>query len=262
MRKVLLLVVGLLLEGISTFGQSPNYSSGFTSTGLAFNGGAAISGTRLRLTDGGMAEARSAFYTTPMNVQSFTNDFSFQLTNANSDGFTFTIQSVGTTALGSGGGALGYGPNSKNTLPGIGSSVAVGFQLYSIALGNKSVSLTGDWTNGASPAHTPGVDTTGSGVKLHSGDIMNVHMTYDGSTLVWTITDATTKKAFQQSVPINIPGFTGSNTAFVGFTGGSGTLTAVQDILTWTFTSGSGGSVSQVATPTFSPAAGTYSSTQ
>lgn len=127
MRTVLLSLVALFMVSLSARAQSPNYASGFTSTGLALNGGAAISGTRLRLTDGGASEARSAFYNTPVNVQSFSNDFSFQLTSATADGFTFTIQGIGSTAVGSGGGALGYGLNSKGMPPDIASSVAVAF---------------------------------------------------------------------------------------------------------------------------------------
>jgi len=235
MKKLLLSLIVLFVPALSAFGQSPNYGSGFTSSGLTLNSGAAINGSRLRLTDGGTGEARSAFFNTPVNAQSFTNDFTFQLTNANADGFTFTIQGMGPTAVGAGGGSLGYGPNGTGTIPGIGSSVAVGFQLYSTVLGNKPVSLTGLWTNGASPAATPGSDTTASGVNLHSGDVMSVHITYDGTTLTWTITDSTVGKSFTKSVTINIPSFTGS-TAYVGFTGGTGGSTAIQDILTWTYT--------------------------
>ena len=68
---------------------------------LTLNGGAALNGTRLRLTDGGSrGEARSAFFTTPVNVQQFSTGFDFQLTNPLADGFTFTIQGVGPTASG------------------------------------------------------------------------------------------------------------------------------------------------------------------
>jgi hypothetical protein len=202
-----------------------NYGNGFTSTGLSLNNGATITGNgALQLTDGGADEGRTAFFTTPMNVQSFSSNFTFQVTNPNADGFTFTIQAIGPTAVGSWGGGLGYAH--------IGSSVAVGFQLFA---SGQETSLTGDWTNGASPDATPGTSTTG--IDLHSGDVMSVHMTYDGTTLTWTITDTATGKGFTQSVAINIPALTG-NTAYVGFTGGSGGLTAVQDILTWTFTSG------------------------
>src|SRR5258705_3018828 len=258
MKKLLLSFIVLFVPGLSAYGQSPNYGSGFTSSGLTLNGGTALNGTHLRLTDGGTAESRSAFFNTPVNAQSFTSDFSFQLTNANADGFTFTIQGNNASALGLGGGSLGYGQNSSGT-GGISDSVAVGFQLYSTVLGNKPVSLTGVWTNGVSPAATPGSDTTASGVNLHSGHVMSVHMTYDGTTLTWTITDSTVGKSFTKSVTINIPSFTG-NTAYVGFTGGTGGLTAVQDIRTWTYTSPINSQ--EVAMPTFSPAAGTYSSPQ
>ena len=84
-----------------------NYGSGFNSTGLALNGFAKLNGTRLRLTDGGGFEASSAFYTTPVNVQSFTTNFSFQMTSATADGMTFVIQNGAATALGQGGAAWG-----------------------------------------------------------------------------------------------------------------------------------------------------------
>jgi hypothetical protein len=102
--------------------SGPHFSTGFAqANGLSLNNGAAINGSRLRLTDGGNYEARSVFATTPVQLQSFTNDFSFQLTNANADGFTFTI-ATSPSALGSNGGGLGYG--------GINNSVAVKFDLY------------------------------------------------------------------------------------------------------------------------------------
>ena len=107
---------------IGSGGGSINYGSGFTTTGLTMNGSAKLNGTRLRLTDTGMNEAGSAFATAAINVQSFTTDFSFQLTNPVADGFTFTIQGNNPTALGSSGGNLAYAP--------IGKSVAVKFDLY------------------------------------------------------------------------------------------------------------------------------------
>ena len=78
---------------------------------------------------------------------------------------------------------------------------------------------------------------TNSEIDLHSGDIFNVHMTYDGTTLTMTITDTATYAAFSQSWPINIPGTVGSSMAYIGFTGSSGGATAIQDILDWTFVS-------------------------
>jgi hypothetical protein len=89
LTRTIFLVFLFLLPFSSASAQ--NYANGFTASGLTLNGGALIKGTRLHLTDGGGGEARSAFFNTEVNVQSFTNDFSFQLTNANADGFTFTI---------------------------------------------------------------------------------------------------------------------------------------------------------------------------
>jgi hypothetical protein len=62
-------------------------------------------------------------------------------------------------------------------------------------------------------------------------------MTYDGTTLTMTITDTTTPAdTFTTSWPINIPATVGGNTAFVGFTAGTGGQTATQEIVNWTYT--------------------------
>src|SRR4029077_14654899 len=88
-----------------------------------------------------------------------------------------------------------------------------------------------------------------------------VHMTYDGTTLTMTITDTVVAAdKFTISFPINIPATVGGNTAYVGFTASAGSSTATQQILTWIFSNGS--TQSPAATPTFSPVAGPYTSTQ
>jgi len=212
-------------------GAKINFASGFTGTGLAFHGRTTLNGTRLRLTDGGQSEASSAWFTTPVNVQSFTTDFSFQLTNPNADGMTFTLQNAGTTALGPSGGGLGYGAGLPGGTPGIPTSVAVKFDLFQNSHeGNNS---TGLYTNGASPT-SPAI-TLGGGVNLHSGDIFQVHITYNGTTLAMTITDTVTNATFTNSWTIDIPGTVGGNTGFVGFTAGTGGQTATQEVITWTY---------------------------
>jgi hypothetical protein len=169
-----------------------------------------------------------------VNIQAFTNDFTFQQTNPNADGMTFTIQNTGTTALGPAGGGLGYGPDTIVGSPGIGKSVAVKFDLFDNT--GEGGDSTGLFTNGGSPT-TPAT-ILGGGVNLHSGDIFKVHMTYDGTTLAMTITDTVnTAQSFTTSWPINIPGTVGGNTAFVGFTAGTGGLSSTQEIVTWTYTS-------------------------
>jgi len=208
-----------------------NFASGFTATGLSSNGRTRLNGTRLRLTDGGQSEASSAWFTTPVNVQSFTTDFSFQLTNPNADGMTFAVQNAGTAALGPSGGGLGYGATLPGGTPGIPTSIAVKFDLFQNSHeGNNS---TGLYTSGASPT-SPAV-TFGGGVNLHSGDIFKVHMTYDGTMLTMTITDTVTNATFTNSWTIDIPGTVGGNSAFVGFTAGTGGQTATQEVITWTY---------------------------
>jgi hypothetical protein len=220
-----------------------NFGSGFSAAGLQFNGHTKLNGTRLQLTDTTAPnEAASAFWTTPVNVQTFTNDFTFQQTSPNADGFTFTIQNAGITALGPIGGGLGYGPGSPGGTAGIAKSVAIKFDLYDNA--GEGTNSTGLYINGTSPT-TPAT-TLGGGVNLHSGDIMKAHMTYDGTTLTLTLTDTVnTAQTFTTSWPINIPSTVGGNTAFVGFTGGTGGLTSQQEIITWTYSTSGSGSTSK-----------------
>jgi hypothetical protein len=156
---------------IQTGGSSSiNFPSGFPSaTGLQLNGKSKVSSSNfLELTDGGDYEASSAFWTTPVNIQTFTTNFTFQLSSASADGFTFTIQNAGLTALGAYGGGLGYGadPNNGPTAT-IGKSVAIKFDIYSNSgEGNDS---TGLYTDGATPT-LPAVSLTSSGIVLASGD--------------------------------------------------------------------------------------------
>jgi hypothetical protein len=231
-----------------------SFGGGFTTGSMVLNGNAAISGNVLSLTTtNGTFQASSAWYPTPVNIQNFTTDFSFQ-TSAGSptaDGLTFTLQNNSTAALGGAGGNLAYA--------GIANSIAVKFDLYSNA--GEGVDSTGLYPNGASPT-TPAVDMTGSGIDLHSGDIFRVHMTYDGANLAMTITDTTTSATFTQTWPVSIPSSIGANTAYAGFTGATGGYTSNQNILSWTMSSGASSGGGTVAPPTFSPVAGTYLGTQ
>jgi hypothetical protein len=237
-----------------------NFASGFPSaTGLQLNGAAKVNANNLELTDGGDYEAGSVFWTAPVNIQAFTTNFTFQLSSAVADGFTFTIQDVGATALGVYGGGLGYGidPNGGTT-GGIAKSVAIKFDLYSNS--GEGADSTGIFTNGAAPTN-PAVSLTSSGIVLSSGDTISAQLVYNGTTLTLNLTDTVTNKTFSQAFTINIPSTVGANTAYVGFTGGTGGSSAIQNIKTWTFSSGTT-QATAAATPAFTPASGTsFSST-
>jgi hypothetical protein len=58
-------------------------------------------------------------------------------------------------------------------------------------------------------------------------------MTYNGTILSETITDNSSGASFSTSYTVDIPTIVGGSTAFVGFTGATGGLTAVQDIQSW-----------------------------
>ena len=232
-------------------GPTVELGNGFTTGSVVLNGSAQLNGTSLQLTDDNPPgdEAGSAWYATPVNVSSFISDFTFQITpGQTADGFTFTLQGNNTAALGPFGGGLGYGPTLLTDPPGILKSVAVKFDLYSNF--GEGVDSTGLYVNGVSPS-TPAVDMTASGVDLHNGDIFAVHMLYDGTNLTMTITDTTTNATFTHSWAIDIPGTVGAQTAYVGFTGGTGGLFALQDILTWTYGATTGLSFNPAAPLTF-----------
>lgn len=223
---------------INTSGTTPiNFGNGFSNQGcMKFNGSTKLDDSRLQLTDGGGNEAGSAFCTNQVDVRGFTTDFTFQLSDANADGIAFVIQNsaAGSSALGPSGGGLGYGPDSLNGTPGIVNSIAIKFDLYSN--NGEGDDSTGLYTGGVSPT-TPAIDLTSSGIDLHSGDTMAVHITYDGTNLTMTITDAVANATFTHTWPINIPAAIGGNLAYAGFTGGTGGETASQKIESWTFVS-------------------------
>ena len=84
----------------------------------------------------------------------------------------------------------------------------------------------------------PFTDLSTSNIDLHSGDVFNVKISYDATSmnLVLIITDTISGATFSNTFPVNIPQTVGGNTAYVGFTGGTGQETAIQQILSWTFT--------------------------
>ena len=234
---------------------APDYAGGFVSTaaGLQLNGSASITSPSastphaLQLTPDIMGQTGSAFATVLQNVSGFntTFDFTFPRTSsAASDGITFCIQdsAAGLGALGPGGGYLGYGSGGNS--PSITSSICVKFDLYNNS--GEGSDSTGLFVNGDSPSVPSGanpveatVDMGPSGVNLHSpGDVFEANLAYDGAVLNETVTDLTTNAMFSHSYSVAIPNFTGANSAYVGFTGGTGGGTAEQDILNWTFRPG------------------------
>jgi len=209
-----------------TVSDAIDFSSGFAASAgsLDLNGSSSIAGTRLRLTNGGSDQAGSAFSAQSVGVSFFTTDFTFVLSDAVADGFTFTIQNSSPTALGGKGAGLGY-VNLPN-------SVAIKFDLYNnVGEGNDS---TGIYHDGSLPT-VPAMDLSSSGIDLHSGDAMGVHMTYNEGVLNVAIIDQRTGACWSHAYVIDIASKIGSSYAYVGFTAATGGGTATQDIISWTY---------------------------
>jgi Chitobiase/beta-hexosaminidase C-terminal domain/Legume lectin domain len=254
-----------------------NYPSGFAGqSGVATTGNAAQVGVALELTGPtyGTHQAGGSYYTTQQNIQSFTTDFTFQQ-DPSAYGFTFDVQNSNSTTnpggdyglhASSDANCLGYGayaPPDNPTGTAIGNSVAIGFDLtgqeQAIAI-SPSLPNTATLLLNGGPLHpmVPQNDLNPLGINLHSGHVMSAHIVYDGSLLTMVLKDTSTGAQGRMSWPVNIPAATRSNSAWVGFTGGS-IPNVTQNILSWDFYTGYN---TRLATPTFSVAAGAYASTQ
>jgi hypothetical protein len=219
----------------STVTTAIDFANGFVSaTDLSLVDAATVTNHVLQMTLAGSATDKgSAWFATPVNIGAFTTDFQFQLLNPVADGFTFTLQNKGLTAIGPGGSGLGYGASKPGGTGGIPKSVAIKFDIYSNQ--REGTDSIGFYTDGASPT-IPASDMTVSGVVLRSGDVFHAHITYDGTNLTLVLTDTLTSKSFTKTAAINIPSIVGSGTAYVGFTGGIGGLSMTTHILNWTLT--------------------------
>jgi hypothetical protein len=224
-RSAVLAVVVLALGGVVPAVQADivgfNNGVGWTGNNNA-TGGPTFTASSLTLTDGGLFEARSAFYNTAQTITSFTAAFTYQATMPGglglADGATFMLQNQGTTALGGSGGALG--------MSGITPSAEVEFNVYA----GHTIGTAFE-TNGAnSTIYMP----TGS-VNLASGDPIRVLLAYNGSVLTETLTDLTTAASFTTSYTVNLASVLGGTTALVGFTGGTGAGSSLQVISNFFF---------------------------
>jgi hypothetical protein len=224
-------------------GGGIDHSSGFACHGdLSQNGNMSFNGTNARLTDGGGSEASSTFTVNRFNIQSFHTTFTLRIHDpANADGMCFVIQGNDPNQLGGSGGGLGYGSDTRGGPRGIRNSICLKFDIYdNQGEGPNSTGLFGDGRSPTLPERDSGdtlVDLQPTPINLHSQDVFRVDLVYDGTTLTETITDLNTTNSF--TVPggylVNIPAMVGGNTAFLGFTGGTGGLTATQDVQAWTF---------------------------
>ena len=228
----------------------------------------------LQLTDAQNGEETSAFAKVAQGVDSFHTTFDFTYGNSYSsspfngaDGFMFVLQNdpAADLAVQNGGSDLAF--------RGMANAIGIKFDLWDNddqpnGGTNFLYSATGLYVNGdfpgdvprinpsstpvrINPSYEPTIDLTknpdgsASGMDFHANpnDIFQVDLNYDGTTLTEKVTDKTKNITETQTYLIDIPFFVGSHTAYAGFTGATGGLSAEQDIIDWNYTgtAGSGG---------------------
>lgn len=191
-------------------------------TAWTLNGGALIdAGSVLTVTDGG-GQARSAFLTSPIPIDGFTAAFTYiDALGGGADGLAFVIHNSpdGPAAIGGGGGGLGYS--------GITPSAAVEFNIYANSTGGRGFAFA---TNGftAQNGGAPYVST--APIDLASGRPIDVVVRYVPGVLSLTFTDASESTSFSTNMAVDLAGLLRSKTGWVGFTGGTGGSSAVQQI--------------------------------
>jgi hypothetical protein len=184
--------------------------------------------TAMQLTDNRGGEATSVFDNTEVGLLGpFTTTFTLLDTPTQSaDSLSYVMQADprGTTALGAGGGGGGY--------QGISNSIAIKFDLYT---NGTHTPTTGLYMNGQSPASPNPNDITLTGFPdLGSGHPITVTIQYNGGNqLTEMVTDTVAHVNFTHTYTINLAQVMGANSAYVGFTAGTGGVSSTQTIQNW-----------------------------
>ena len=197
--------------------------------GWSLNGGPTLGTNMLELTDGTGSQSRASFFRYPLYIGAFEAWFTYQdVGGGGADGITFLVQnsSAGAGATGNGssfGGGLGY--------LGITPSAAIEFNIYSAAPGGRGYAYGQDGLN-------VGPYSSTSPVNIASGNPISVYMLYANGNMQLQLSDTVSNTTFSTSLGVgDLTSLLGSQTAYVGFTGGAGNTTSTQIVSDFTFIS-------------------------
>ncbi len=248
---VLLLNMAFATE-LHAAGTIFNYSNFVSTAGLSIVGNATTASTGdgvvLRLTPAAGGQAGAAYSTSPVSLgqnSSFSTQFQFRITNPGgidpADGITFVL-AASPTGLGDPGGGLGY--------QGVPNSVAIEFDTFNNGAMDQNSSNhiaidTGGVLTNTALANVYGIQTCDFGGStsytaagcLSNGHLWTATITYDGANLTVKVIDPAEGTTFTaiNNYPINIGSLLGTNTAYVGFTSGTGAGDENHDIVNWQF---------------------------
>jgi hypothetical protein len=164
--------------------------------------------------------ARSAWITAQQLISTFNASFVYQDVTGvgGADGVTFCVQNQGPTALGGGGGGLGYS--------GITPSVALAFNIYDP--NTRGIAFL---QNGAvTPPFAPATPVLVGG----NANPIQVNISYSGGVATATFQDLVTLATYTTNRTVDIPTVVGSTSAYIGFTGADGGVASTQVISNFT----------------------------
>jgi hypothetical protein len=242
-----------LFSALPASAQISGFGSGFTfnhggdalHTGDGGDGGngASVTSNVLTITDKNNSESNSVFYNTKQNITNWNASFTYTVDTAyDANGVCLVFQNApsGVNALGGRGDGQGWGSNDSGgragaTIPNyIANSAALITNIYQ----NDGVGISYQTAgaSGAAITNSFGSFTTPGTVNLISGDPIQYNLSYNGTTLSETLTDTITNASFNTTYATSLATVVGGNTAYVGFTGGTGGYNALQTISNFTFT--------------------------
>jgi hypothetical protein len=214
--------------GSSNTGWTLNASASASAAGVPNVIGTGTQADVLNLTSPTNSEATSYFFNTPQSITNFKESFTYTDNSINgADGISVIWQNAGPSALGGPGGNIGF--------TNIGSAAALSMNIYSGNAGSAS------GYNGTVTAGNPAATPTAGGVNIDSGDPINIVLSYkesDGA-LTETMTDTVNNNSFTRVWRgVSIQGQVGGTTAYVGFGGSTGGVTAAQSVTNFQFVPG------------------------
>ncbi len=235
----------------SAFSQSFSIPDFSTTSSLALVGDANVTGSALRPTQPAQLETGAGWYDQAVNVTGgFDTQFDFRITSGptRGQGFAFVVQKNGTNGIGQGGIYLGYGEGTL-LLPDLTAmAIEVDTQQNPSEIGdlsNNEISI--QIGSELFPANGPGfVAGATAPFDLADGQRHTMRVRYDVVGRIDVFVDDLTTPLVsvdhdldgpfyenQVATPFYVP----EGSAFVGFTGSTGTDTQTVDIKDWSFTS-------------------------
>lgn len=252
----LIAFLALTIAAPSVFGTAFTFTDFSNPLGMSLVGDAALSANRLRLTGAAENQVGAAWLSDRVDIQNgFTTSFQFQITNRGgytpdwepgvvndgADGFTFTIQNQGPTAMGLYASGIGY--------YGIPNSLAVEFDTwnnkpsYCEPNGNH-VAVQSLGTNGNQPEHCAdpggafGNPTLGIAIPqkdMSDGTIYDVMIRYQPG-LLDVYFDNMANPLLSVNVDLGtLLNLQGGRSAYIGFTSSTGGAFENHDIVSWSY---------------------------